>query len=207
MFDQLGVLQLVMVWPILATLAAVLGWRERPEARRAAFVGLGLVACAFTCGYYAALFGLCFLVASVPLVERDWLREPDERARRLGGLLIGVAVAGVLVAPLMIGQLDRLAGRRWLDTTVLAGSARWSDWWPSGDLWPGLVLVGLAVAGVVVGRRRRTTWFFVMLAVAAVATGAGRRLEVVGVQPWDVLADHVGGIARLRSPYRAAALA
>ena len=206
-FDQFGVLQLVMVWPVFATLAAVLGWRERPAARQAALVGLGLAACAFTCGYYAALFGLCFVVAAAVLVERDWRVDPDERARRLGGLLIGVAVAGLLVAPLLLGQLDRLSGRRWLDTTVLAGSARWSEWSPSGDLWPGVVLVGLAVAGVVLGRRRRTTWFFVVLALAAAVASTGRRLVVLGVQPWDLLADHVGAIARLRSPFRAAALA
>lgn len=205
-FDQFGVLQLVMVWPIFATLAAVLGWRERPEARRAVLVGLGLVACAFTCGYYAVLFALGFLVAAPLLVDRDWLRDPDERAKRVGGLLIAVAVAGILVAPVLLGQLDRLAGRRWLDATVLAGSARWSDWSPSGDLWPGVVLGGLAVAGVVVGRRRRTTWFLVVLAVVALVASAGRRLEVVGVRPWDLLADHVGAIARLRSPFRAAAI-
>ncbi len=205
-FDQFGVLQLVMVWPIFASLAALLAWCERPDQRRAVLAGLGLAAVALTCGYYAALLGLALFVAGPVLVEPDWAREPDQRARRVGGALIVVSVAGVLTAPLLLGQLDRLSGRRWLDTTVLAGSARWSDWLPSGDLWPGTVLVGLAVVGVVLGRGRRTTWFFVVLGAAAVAASLGRRLTLGGLRPWDLLADHVGIIARLRSPFRAAVL-
>lgn len=206
-FEELGVLQLVMLWPLFATLAALLGWCERPEARTAALTGLGLGAAVLTCGYYASLFALCLVPAAPVLVRRSWWSDgPDERARRIGGVMIGVAVAAALVLPVALGQLEHLAGRRWLDSTVLAGSARVSDWAPSGPHWPGWVLLGLAVAGSFVARRRRTTWFFVVFGAVALVASAGSRFSILGTHPWEVVADHVAALGRLRSPFRAAAL-
>jgi len=206
-FHELGVLQLVMVWPLFATLAALLGWVERPDGRAAALTGLGLGAAVLTCGYYASLFALCLVVAALVLVRRSWWTSgSDERARRIGGVMIGVATCGVLAAPVVLGQLERLADRRWLPGTVLAGSARPGDWTPSGPLWPGFALLSLSVAGAVLARRRRTTWFLVVVGGVALVASAGSRPSVGGVHPWDVLADHLAALGRLRSPFRAAAL-
>lgn len=206
-FHELGVLQLVMVWPMFATLAALLAWCATPALRHAACVGLGLAAGVLTCGYYASLFALCLLVSAPLLVDRRWWSTgPDERARRVGGVMVGVATFGVVAVPLVAGQLERLADRHWQEATVVAGSAHWRDWYPSGDLWPGAVLLALAVAGVVLARRRHTTWFFVAFGGVALLASAGLRLEVAGLRPWSLLADHVGALARLRSPFRAAAL-
>lgn len=206
-FHELGVLQLVMVWPLFATLTALLGWVERPDGRAASLTGLGLGAAVLTCGYYASLFALALVFAAPVLVRRSWWTDgAPERARRLGGVMIGAATCGVLAAPIVLGQLDRLGDRRWLPATILAGSARPGDWLPSGPLWPGFALLALSVAGTVLARRLRTTWFLVVVGGVALVASAGSRPSIGGLHPWDVLADHVAALGRLRSPFRAAAL-
>lgn len=202
--EQLGVLQLLAVWPLLAATAALLAWVEEPRIRRAAGFGLAVAAGVGTCGYYAVLYAGCVAVAVPVLADRSWLAD---RRRRLAGAAVAVSVVVALTAPVALGQQQRLAGRRWSDATILAGSASAADWAPGGSRWPGWPLVALAAAGVVVARARRPTRLLVVVLVASVLASLGTRLEVFGLRPWAVLADHVDAVARLRSPYRAAVLA
>ncbi|MEZ5179194.1 MAG: hypothetical protein R2746_13220 [Acidimicrobiales bacterium] len=202
--EQLGVLQLLAVWPLLAATAALLAWAEEPRRRHAVAFGLALAAAVGTCGYYALLYGGIVAVAIPLLADGTW------RAgwrRRAAGAAVAAVVLVLLTGPVAIGQQRRLAGHRWSDATIWAGSAPPSAWLPGGERWPGWPLVVLAAAGLVVARRHRTTRFLGALAVAAVLASLGTRLSVLGVRPWGVLVDHVAAVARLRSPYRAAVLA
>lgn len=202
-FAQLGVLQLLALWPMLAALSCALAWLDDPRPRHAVLLGLALAAEVWTCGYYAVLFALCLLVSAPFAVDGRWRADWQVR---VAGASVALGVAGLLSAPIVVGQQQQLGDRRWLDATILAGSARWQDWAPGGRLWPGLPLVALAVAGAAVSRRDRSTRVLAAVAGAAFVASFGARLSIVGIHPWVVLTDHLTAVARLRSPYRAAAL-
>lgn len=202
--EQLGVLQLVAVWPMLAATAALLAWAEEPRVRHAVAFGLAVAAGVGTCGYYAVLYAGCAALAILVLVERSW--RGTWRVR-LGGGAMAAAVVVALTAPVAIGQQQRLDGHRWSDATIRAGSATWGDWAPGGLRWPGWPLVVLALAGAALARRRRSTRVLAVVLGVGMLASLGTNLEVFGVRPWAVLVDHVDAVARLRSPYRAAVLA
>jgi hypothetical protein len=204
LFDQLGVLQLLMLWPVVFALDAILCWTAEPRLRIAARFGALVAVALLTCGYHALLVCMCLAVAAPVLVERG--RAADWR-RRVGGVLIAVLTAGLLAAPFVLGQQRRLASIRWTDETIRIGSASWDDLGPGGSRWFGSVLVILGVAGFVIGRRQRFVRFLAVLVVAAALFSLGSRLSIFGWHPYSVLVHHVTAIARLRSPFRATALA
>lgn len=203
LFQQLGVIQLLMIWPVLLVADQLLGWAESPTLRRSVAAGLAGAAAFLTCSYHAALFAMAAAVGAPLLVRRSWV---GEWRRRVGTAAVGVTTLSVLVAPFAIGQQRRLSDAAWTDATIREGSSSWHDLGPWGTNWPGLALLTLAVAGVAVGRRTRDTWFIVSLATIAVFMAGGLRLSVNGWHPYETLIDHVGVVARLRSPFRAIAL-
>lgn len=202
-FDQLGVLQLVALWPMFAALACLVAWLDEPRARRAVLLGLALAASLLTCGYYAVLFATCLLVAAPFAVDRSWA---GDGMRRIAGVLLAVGTALLVAAPIVLGQQARLEGQRWRPETIAAGSATWSQWLPTGRLWPGLPLVALAGFGAWLGRDRRVVRILLVLAVAGMVLSVGWNLAVGGLRPWPALVDHLAPFARLRSPFRAAAV-
>lgn len=202
-FDQLGVLQLTALWPLLAATACLVAWLEQPRRRHAALLGLSVTAAVGTCGYYALLYVLCLLLAAPIAIDRTWLTD---RRARIAGVLVAAAPVLLLTGPIAVGQQERLDGHRWSTATIAAGSASWPDWTPTGSLWPGSVLVALAVAGLVIGRRRRSTRLLVALAAASLVASLGTNLSFLGLRPWPFLVEHVDAVARLRSPFRAAAV-
>ncbi|MEQ1699703.1 MAG: hypothetical protein ABMA25_06315 [Ilumatobacteraceae bacterium] len=204
LFEQLGVLQLLMLWPVLFAIDSLLAWVQTPRLAHAARIG-GWVAVAYlTCGYHAALFVMAFGLSAPLLVQRSWR---GEWRRRLGGVALAAAVAAVLAGPFALGQANRLGDRRWTDATIRAGSATWRAWWPGGSPWPGVIVVVLAVAGIVIGRRQRAVWWLTALGLAGLLLALGSNLSLFGWRPYSFLVDHVGVVARLRSPFRATALA
>jgi len=202
-FEQLGVLQLLMLWPVLLTLERLLAWAASGRLVHAAGIGLGVAVTYLTCGYFAVLIVLCALVASPLLVQRSWLADWRHR-------LLGVAVAGAGALPLVpfaLGQQHRLADVRWTDATIRLNSSSWSDLAPGGSDFAGFALLALAIVGVVAGRHRPATRFLLGLALVATVVALGLRLEIAGWRPYGVLVDHVSAFGHLRSPFRATALA
>lgn len=199
---QLGVIQLLSLWPLLATVACVLAWAEEPRPRHAVLGALAFAAAVGTCGYFAVLLALTAGPASVVLIRRAWWRD----RQRAVGLLAAAAVLAVLVLPLVLGQQRRLAGYRVLEASVIAGSATWADLAPLGRWGPGWTLLVLGVAGAVLGRRRRSTAFLVAVGGAAALAALGPNLVMAGWRPWALVADHVGPVALLRAPFRATVL-
>ncbi|MEQ1786379.1 MAG: hypothetical protein ABL966_04945, partial [Acidimicrobiales bacterium] len=204
LFTQLGVLQLLMIWPLLAATASLLAWAEDPRPRDAAKLGLAIAAAFGTCGYHAALFTLCASLAGVLLVDRRWRHQWRER---VAGLAIALGLALALTAPFLLGQRQRLGDQRWSDDTIRSGSARWDELAPAGRHWPGTVLVVLAIIGLVLGRRRPAVRFLAGVAAVATFAALGTHLVVAGRRPWELVIDHVGAFARIRSPFRFTATA
>ena len=203
-FAEFGVFQLVAVWPLLAATACVIAWLDEPRFRHAALLGLSLAAAVGTCGYYALLFGLCLAVAAPVAIDRTWAR--DWRAR-VSGIALAAGMLLAVAGPFALGQQNRLSGRRWLDVTILDGSAVWQDWAPGGPYWPGVPLLVLASAGLAIGWRQRSSRVLATMGLAAFVFSLGSQLSVLGFRPWVFLTDHVDALARLRSPFRAAAVA
>ncbi len=199
---QLGVIQLLALWPLLAAVTCALAWAEDTRPRHAVLGALSLAAAVGTCGVYAALLALSAVPAAVVLIRRDWWRD----RRRAVGTLAAAAILAGLVLPLVIGQQRRLPGSRLLPASVFAGSATWADLAPGGRWGPGWPLLLLGLAGAALAARRRSTALLVAFGGAAALAALGPNLSVAGWRPWLFLADHVGPIARLRAPFRATVL-
>jgi hypothetical protein len=199
---QLGVVQLLALWPLLAAVTCLLAWAEVPGPLHAVLGALSLAAAVGTCGVHGALFALSAGPAAVLLVRRDWWRD----RRRAGNLLAAAATLAALALPLVVGQQRRLAGYHLLQASVVAGSATWPDLAPSGRWGPGWPLLLLGLAGAALSWRRRSTSLLVAFGSAAALAALGPNLSVVGWRPWLFLADHVRPIALLRAPFRATVL-
>lgn len=204
LFAQLGVIQLLMLWPVGFALARLVAWGESARIRDAVAAGAWVAVSFLTCGYHAALFTTCAVVAFPLFVAPSWWAE---RRARLGGVLLGSLAVVLPVLPFLVGQHHRLEGIRWADSTIQRGSATWTDLAPGGEHWAGVVLTGLALAGLVVGRDRRPVRYLGGLAGVALVLALGSNLSLLGWHPYAVLVDHVGPFARLRSPFRATAIA
>jgi hypothetical protein len=202
-FGQLGVLQLVSVWPMFAAIACVVAWIGEPRIRWGLLLGLSLAAAVGTCGYYALLFVLCLVIAVPFTLDATWWRDRLARARSAA---VAAAVFVVLAGPFLWGQHRRLDGYRWSAATIRAGSAPWHEWGPGGRLWPSLVLIALAALGTTTTWRTRPTRLLVALGGTSFVVSLGSRLSVAGVQPWTELVHSIDAFAGLRSPFRAAAL-
>ena len=201
---QLGVLQLLMLWPVLGAACLLLAWAERPRLRTAAALGAMLAAGLLTCSYHAALFAMAAAPAALVLLRRSWRAEWRSR---LSGALLAAAVFAAVAAPFAVTQGNVLGDTVWAHSTIEGGSAEWRELWHGGRHWPGTVVVLLAVVAVVLHRRRRAVWFVTGLAVVALVLSLGMHLGVGDVRPYEWLVDHVDAVARMRSPFRAVALA
>lgn len=223
--DQLGVLQLVMVWPVLVTLESVIRWARDGGRRPAVTAGLGLAVTFLTCSYYGLFVVAVLAVAGVLLVGRErW------STARLGEGALGIAALSVIAVPVLVAQQHWLAGYRWTSATIRSNSARLGDYlsldshsigarvvpWVADDrgtgqrLYPGTVVLVLAAMGWWWGRRgphRREVRFLAAGVAIAVVVSLGLNLKIFGVMPYDGLRRFVPGFSRLRSPFRFAVIA
>jgi len=225
---QLGVLQLVMVFPLLLLIDAVLRWAAAGGRRRAVEIGLWLAVAFLTCGYYGLFAVVVIGPSALVLVRRTWLT----RARALD-LVVMAAVFAVLALPFLVPQARITADYSRSEETIESLSADTSDFlrlpagaagvdvvpWvqdPAGGhaLYPGTVLLAAAVAGTVVAarraaadptatdRNRQPTFLLVGLMVAHLLS-LGLNLSLGGWQPYQVVRRVVPGFESLRSPFRA----
>lgn len=225
---QLGVLQLVMLFPLLLVIDAVLRWAPEGGRRRAVEIGLWLAVTFLTCGYYGLFAVVVIGPSALVLLRRSWLT----RARALD-LAVMAGVFAVLALPFLVPQARITADYTRSDETIESLSATTTDFlrlpagsagadvvpWvqdPAGGhaLYPGTVLVVLAVAGTVVAarraaadptatdRNRRATFLLVGLMVAHLLS-LGLNLSLGGWQPYQLVRRVVPGFESLRSPFRA----
>lgn len=221
---ELGVLQLLMVFPLVFALAALFDLAAAHEQGEplwgpALRLGAWLAVTALTCSYYAAFAVVVVPAAAIALLGRRLLRRS-----MLAALGLAMVAAVVPALPVLVGQAVHTTGQGWSAETVRSLSADPGAWlrspgpavadalpWVAAGgvpaLWPGTVLVVGGAAGAVVGlrrpSRRRMLALLVVLAVAAMLAG-GLAVTVAGWAPWSVLRDHVPGFDRIRSPFRLA---
>jgi hypothetical protein len=225
---QLGVLQLVMVFPLLLLIDALLRWAPEGGRRGAVEIGLWLAATFLTCGYYGLFAVVVIGPSALVLMRRTWFT----RARALD-LVVMAGVFAVIALPFLVPQARITADYSRSDKTIESLSATTADLlrlpegslgadvvpWvqdPGGGhaLYPGTVLLVLAVAGTVVAarraaadsaatdRNRRPTFLLVGLMVAHLLS-LGLNLRLAGWQPYQVVRRVVPGFESLRSPFRA----
>jgi hypothetical protein len=222
-FHELGVLQLVMVFPFFFALAALHDLGTAPGLRAGLRLGIW-TGIAFLTSEYYGLFLLLVLAVGVPLV----LGLRLGRREIIGPLLVGLGSAALLAAPMLVPQARDTARFRWTTETVTENSAVIADYasldtdalgasfvpWLRSDtgehLSPGTGLEVLAVIGFAVAwaaGRRRWALFLGVGALLAGALSLGLHLDPGGLAPYAVLRDHVPGFSRLRSPFRFAVVA
>lgn len=199
---ELGVLQLLAQAPLVATLAALIAWRDAPRLRTAAAVGAFAALTALSCGYYGILLTIPIGMAAVL-----WWgpRRPAGRDVLAGALVAGGIVVGAAL-PVLLMQARRTAGFSWSRTTVAALSATPAQFAPAGPWWPGWLVVPLALAGLWCGRRRPAVRWLAVTATLAAAASFGPRLSLFGWRPWWSAVALLPGLDRLRNPTRFVAL-
>ncbi|MGD9793776.1 MAG: hypothetical protein AB7V43_09880 [Acidimicrobiia bacterium] len=202
-FHELGVLQLIMLWPVIFAIDRLLAWCERPRVRDGALLGLWLAIASLTCGYHALLFVTTAALAAPLVIKASWW---EQRRQRILGIAAAITVDTSIALPFQLAQQRRLGTIRWTDATIRSGSATWHSLGPSGSHWPGAVLLALALCGLVIGRHRREVRFLGAMAIIATLLALGTRLSVLGWRPYGSLVDHVLAFARMRSPFRSTAI-
>ncbi len=218
-----GVLNLVPIFGLLATLEGLIRFGRSGALRHAAWAGAGLVAAYLTCQQYALLFAPFALVAGgLALAQQRGQRAA--LLRLLGGAL-GVGLAILVVAWPTLTLHGQLGFTR-SDALVQALSARPGDFLtrpgtatlplPSTDpadtagLFPGAILLALAVGGVVAAgrdpQRRRWAIYLAGMVGGSVLLALGLNLDLAGWRPFELLRGVLPGLSELRSPFRYALL-
>jgi hypothetical protein len=217
--QELGVLQLVSLAGVIATLHALVRLGEKPSARRGLLLALAFAATALTCGYYALSLSVLLLLGG------GWLL-----VGRLQQLATWYALGAALIVSLallgpFVGQQLRIAESYRLQrspSTVKKFSANWEHYrytpWrqviPTPGVetaarpgarafWPGTLKIGLALAGLVWGLRfgpRRWTAFCTTVLVLGLLLSFGPGSG--GLSLHGLLAGSYPGFSQLRSPFR-----
>jgi hypothetical protein len=221
---ELGVLQLLAVYPIFGALRGLTDVAREPSLRHGIVLGLFVALTGLTCSYYAVGLPLFLALGAVFLGERRHLTL--ERRATAAAVAVALAVAALMLAPTLIGQLRGTAAYERSDRARQDLSASPADWlrphpdaivaprlpWTTDPsvpharhLYPGtvlLVLAGGALVALARGPRARWIGYAAVGASLAFVLSLGPRLELGEWRPYDLLASWVPGFAKIRSPFR-----
>ena len=219
---ELGVLMLVPLAGLLATLGSLVYFARRPSIAAGLVLGASVGATYLLCGQYGIFIALAIAPAAPWLLRRElW------SLRAASGIAAAAFVCAVLVVPLAVKQIEVVAehgfGRS--QATALRSASYPSAWlatpWPQlfrlpgvepvEEVWmqghfPGTLKLLLALAGVAWGLRERTlrgfTALLVTAGVLASLWSALPRLELLGVSSYPSLASALPGLAQMRAWWR-----
>ncbi|MEO6458314.1 MAG: hypothetical protein ABIO92_08595 [Chloroflexia bacterium] len=214
-----GVSHLLPIFGLLWTLDGLVRFGESGATRHAVWAALGFMAAYLTSQQYALMFAPFALAAGVLALSQQ--RFKAQSALRLGLAGLGAALV-VLSIALPVFSLHRELGFVRSDFVVERLSARAGDFltrpanaWldfpgrngeDTAGLFPGLLLLGLALAGGFVGRtnpkQRAWTAYLLLGALTATLLAMGLNLEILGWRPFETLRSVIPGLAELRSPFR-----
>ena len=218
-----GVSHLLPIFGLLWTLDGLVRFGESGATRHAVWAAIGFVVGYLTSQQYALMFAPFALAAGVLALSQQ--RFKAQSALRLGLAGLGAALIVLFIA-LPVFSLHREFGFVRSDFVVQKLSARPGDFltrpanaWldfparngeDTAGLFPGLLLLGLALAGGFVGRtnpkQRAWTVYLLLGALAATLLAIGLNLELFGWRPFDTLRSVIPGMAELRSPFRYTAI-
>ncbi len=213
-----GVLNLTPVFGMLWTLEGLVRFGRNGKLRDAVWAGLGFIVAYLTCQQYALIFVPFALAAAiVALSEQRFAR------RTILNLTGSFLVAGLLLLPIILPvySLHQQLGLTRQDFVVQALSAQGGDFLtrpntatipfpPSSlddtaGLFPGFIVLGLAIVGVILGWRERAArrWILYLAigAVGAALLAMGLNLSILGWPPFSALRI-LPGFDELRSPFR-----
>ncbi len=218
---EIGVIQLVPLFPILFALAALFRFGRDARPRDGLILGGWLAAALLFSGYYGLFLGVMIALGGLIFARRAHLT-----LRGASGVLWGALTLGLILAPVLPAQRRLLTGYAWSDRTVAANSAYADDYlrlepggfggltpWVNDEggtgqaLFPGTGVLLLGAAGAVVAwRRGQRRWAAFALAGAGAAFlfSLGTHLDIVGFQPYAFIRTYMPGYTQLRSPFRMA---
>lgn len=223
----LGVLPVLPLFGTLWALSALVRFGVQGGWRPAALAVLAFAA-QFLAAEQMALLSLPFLLAAglVALAEQRF------RAKSIAILGLLAIVGAVALSPIArsVSRIHEKYGFTRSEEVVAALSAQVRDFatrpssarlsvpsredsysGDTGGLFPGLLLLGLGIAGAIVGWRQgeRRVWiaFLLTCVVGGGLLALGLNLAVGDWRPFASLREVVPGLRTLRSPFRAAAIA
>jgi hypothetical protein len=222
--NELGVLQLVPLFGILATIGCLSYFGRLPTLRRSAALGAAAGITYLTCANYGVFAAVLFPAAAPFLLGRRGLE-----LRTWGYLVTAAGVALSLTAPVIAAQL-RVSREHGLvrplelvqrlsavpkDYLAVPQPHRFEPQFikehrtvSQKHLCPGLVLFGLAMIGAVRGLRSarsfKATGFCLCLLSTAVLLSFGPGFTIAGWSPYETLWNRLPGFSQVRSPFRMA---
>lgn len=219
----LGVLNLLALFGVLWTVDGLIRFGRTGTLRYALWSATGLIVLYLTCQQYALMFGLFVPFAiGVALYQQHYERAALMRLvgafAAAGGIVAAIALPTLLLhAELGFQRPESLVERLSAfpsDYLARPGTALldWPgrSWEDTSGLFPGALLVCLAVGGAVTQWRHAFTgpWirFLTAVALSAVLLSFGLHLTLLGWAPFETLRALVPGFEELRSPYRFVAL-
>ncbi|MEZ6124217.1 MAG: hypothetical protein R3C49_13730 [Planctomycetaceae bacterium] len=212
---QLGVLQLVPVFPSLLVIYSLCRFSDGLRWRWAMLLGSSLAWTYASCNYYGLFLSLLLPLSALPLL---W-RRLHRRSMWVGagsGLLVFIFICWPIINRQLIMSRDRQRQRT--TETIWNLSAAATDYvrpahtsGPAGfPLSPGISVLALAVGGSahLLARQssRRFALMFILMAGAAFLFSLGPRWHILSRIPYMYLVEFVPGVSQIRSPYRAAVL-
>jgi hypothetical protein len=218
--NELGVLQLTVLFPIFLSLSALVAFADRRDLHSALALGGWTALALLSCEYYGLFLSLFLALAAPIFVTRRRLR-----LQTIGFLLAGAALAALLLLPILPAQTRLLRDFSRNQDIVEANSAQPIDYirlnsraWGrnlmpwltfeggSGQrLYPGTGLLLLAALGLVEAwrtRKRRWATYCALGACLACLLSLGFNLELAEWRPYELLRSGYPGFEQLRSPFR-----
>jgi len=217
---ELGVLQLIMIFPALFAISFLVEYLRDPGWKAALAGGAWIGASFLLCGYYAL-----FLIVLIPFFAAPLLSRNIPSQRFIVHMVGALALAAALALPVLVPQYQATEHFKRSTKTVTKYSAAMVDWRRLDDrsvgakispwlakkggtrnrLYPGTVLLILAFVGFYFGRRDPNRKFFIGLAwmsLAAFILSLGLRLDLAGFKPYELVREYVPGFSNVRSPFR-----
>ena len=222
--QERGVIQLLPIFGVILAIDGLWSMTDTPSWQAGLRLGLGVAITFLVSEQFALFLGLLLLVAIPYLLpqvnqKRFWLSAG-----------LAMVVTAALVLPVAVPQMEalevmapRIGAFTRSAATITNGSAQFADYlrpssatWQSGwfplklegnqRLFPGAMLLCLALAGTIIGLRqkqqRKWTIFLVSSAALAFLISFGLNLKLADWHPYDILREFVPGFNNLRSPFR-----
>lgn len=219
---QLGVMQMVALWGVVGTMAALRQVGQKCRIRDGIQLGIAFAVTYLLCSYTGMMLSVLLICATPFWFGRRW-----RQGRWWLGLGVALLTAALLIGPVAWRQyaVGSLQGIEYSEQTLASLSVvpadywttPWPQWVPLPSLpraadalvWPlspGTLKYAAALCGCIYGLRmkryRRWTWFVLALMTAAAVLAMGPRLSWHGYGPYHCLAAWCPGFAHLRNLFR-----